>query len=122
MPTESKVRRAERARAALEYLAANADVDEYAPIAEIWEDVQRRIRSLNTRPSSPPRDAPAASLIGAGRADISPALAGFGSVQTIDPSTADSHVHTGTPMTARTDLSSTSSMSALMPSGSRQSP
>lgn len=43
MATDIKVRRAARARASLEYLAANAVADEYVPIAQIWEDTQRQI-------------------------------------------------------------------------------
>lgn len=43
MASDLKAHRAARARASLEYLAVNAAVDEYVPIAQVWEDVQRRI-------------------------------------------------------------------------------
>ena len=43
MASDLKVRRAARARATLEYLAATAGIDEYVPIAPIWEDVLRNV-------------------------------------------------------------------------------
>ncbi|MGM7666088.1 McrB family protein [Microbacterium sp. A93] len=43
MASDLKTHRGERARASLEYLATNATVDEYVPIARVWEDVQHRI-------------------------------------------------------------------------------
>lgn len=43
MATSKSVRRAERARASLEYLAARADPGQYVPISEVWADVQRTV-------------------------------------------------------------------------------
>ncbi len=43
MANELKVNRAARARASLEYLAANASVEEYLPIGQVWDDVKRQI-------------------------------------------------------------------------------
>jgi 5-methylcytosine-specific restriction protein B len=52
---ESQMRRAMRARAALEYLASNAPPGEYVPISDIWEDAERAVplsgheSEINTR-------------------------------------------------------------------------
>jgi 5-methylcytosine-specific restriction enzyme B len=40
---DANVRRAARARASLEYLNENAQIDEYRPIADVWAAVQARI-------------------------------------------------------------------------------
>uniref|UniRef100_UPI001C30D9D3 hypothetical protein n=1 Tax=Streptomyces sp. GbtcB7 TaxID=2824752 RepID=UPI001C30D9D3 len=43
MAPTTPVRRAERARASLEYLAEHADVDEYRPISEVWNSILRSV-------------------------------------------------------------------------------
>jgi 5-methylcytosine-specific restriction enzyme B len=43
MAAEQNVRRAERARASLEYLDEHAAIDEYLPIADIWAATQDRV-------------------------------------------------------------------------------
>ncbi|MEV4689050.1 AAA family ATPase [Microbacterium sp. LWH3-1.2] len=52
---EAQLRRAARARAALDYLASNAAPGEYVPISDIWEDAERSVplseyeSEINTR-------------------------------------------------------------------------